>query len=107
MAFQSQPLLSWICAQASIISCGLLVAGTSQALEERPSLSAACQAWKSHISDLLDQHRTANELDDAQIGDIIRLFYEAQSICSAQRFEEGLAIYEAIPIGQVASRPLR
>ena len=73
----------------------------------RPPLSAACQAWNSHIAGLIDQHRTAHELDDDQIGEIIRRFYEAQSTCSALHFEEGLAIYETIPIGPVASRPLR
>ena len=37
----------------------------------------------------------------------MRLFYEAQRTCSALRFEEALAIYETIPIGPVASRPVR
>jgi hypothetical protein len=60
-----------------------------------------------NIADLVDQHRTARELDDSHLGEIIRLFYEAQSACSALRFKEGLAIYEAIPIGSVANRRLR
>jgi hypothetical protein len=107
MALQSQPPRMWIYAQASVISCGLLVTGASQAMEGRPPLSAACRAWNSHIAELIDQHRTAHEVDDDQLGEIMRLFYEAQSTCSAQRFEEALAIYEAIPIGSVASRPLR
>jgi hypothetical protein len=107
MELQSRSLHARIYAQALIISCGLLVASASQALEERPPLSAACRAWNGHIAELIDQHRTAHELDDEQIGEIIRLFYEAQSTCSALRFEEGLAIYEAIPIGRVASRFLR
>jgi 2,4-dienoyl-CoA reductase-like NADH-dependent reductase (Old Yellow Enzyme family) len=107
MASQSRSPHARIFAQACVIGCGLLVTGASQAMEGRPSLSAACRAWDSHIAELIDQHRTAHELDDDQIGDIIRLFYEAQSTCSALRFEEGLAIYEAIPIGPVASRFLR
>jgi hypothetical protein len=96
-----------IYAQASVISCGLLVTGASQAMEGRPPLSAACRAWDSHIAELINQHRTAHELDDDQVHEIIRLFYDAGSACSALRFEEGLAIYEAIPIGPVASRLLR
>ncbi|MFC1457791.1 hypothetical protein ACETIH_13880 [Microvirga arabica] len=107
MAHQSRSLHARIYAQASIIGCGLLVTGITHAMEGRPPLSAACWAWNSHISELVDQHRTAHELDDEQLGEIIRLFYEAQGSCSAQRFEEGLAIYEAIPIGPVASRLLR
>ena len=107
MAPQSRVPRMRIYAQASVISCGLLVTGASQAMEGRPSLSAACRAWNSHIAELIDQHRTAHEVDDDQFGDIMRLFYEAQRTCSAQRFEEALAIYEAIPIGPVASRPLR
>ena len=107
MASQSRPLRAWSYAQASVISCGLLVTGASQAMEGRLPLSAACRAWNSHIAELIDQHRTAHEVDDDQFGEIMRLFYEAQSTCSAQRFEEALAIYEAIPIGPVASRPLR
>ena len=107
MAPQGQPLRAQIQAQVFVIGCGLLVTGAGQAVEGRPSLSAACQAWNSHIAELIDQHRTAHELGDDQMGEIIRLFYEAQRTCSAQRFDEGLAIYEVIPIGPVASRPLR
>ena len=86
---------------------GFWLATASQAMEGRPPLSAACRAWNGHIAELIDQHRAAHVLDDDQIGEIIRLFYEAQRNCSALRFEEGMAIYEAIPIGRVASRFLR
>jgi hypothetical protein len=102
MAPQSQ----W-CAQVVIIACGLLMTCPGQAIEGRPSLSAACQAWNGHIAELIDQHRIAHELDDDQVHEIIQLLYAARSACSALRFEEGLAIYEAIPIGPVASRFLR
>ncbi|HST95827.1 MAG TPA: hypothetical protein VLJ78_13715 [Microvirga sp.] len=96
-----------IYAQAFVVGCWLAATcGASQA-EGRPPLSAACLAWNSHIADLIDQHRTVHELNDDQIGDVVRLFYQAQSSCSALRFQEGLAIYEAIPIGPVASRRLR
>ena len=104
---QSRSLHARIYAQATVISCALLVTGATQAMEGRPPLSTACQTWNSHIAELIDQHRTAHELDDDQFGEIIQLFYEAQRNCSALRFEEGLAIYEAIPIGPIASRPPR
>jgi len=107
MASHSKPLRARIYVQATVISCGLLVTGASQAMAERPPLSAACRAWHGHIASLIDQHRIAHELDDDQLGEVIRLFYEAQSTCSALRFDEGLTLYEAIPIGPVASRPLR
>jgi 2,4-dienoyl-CoA reductase-like NADH-dependent reductase (Old Yellow Enzyme family) len=107
MAHQTRSLHARIYAQASVISCGLLVMGASHAMEGRPPLSAACRAWNSHIAELIDQHRTAHELDDNQLSEMIRLFNEAQRTCSALRFDEGLAIYKTIPIGPVASRPLR
>ena len=106
MVPQSQ-LRPWGYVQAAAVTCGLLAACPSKAMADRPPLSAACRAWNSHIAELIDQHRTTHELDDDQLSEIIRLFDEAQSACSALRFTEGLAIYEAIPIGSVASRPLR
>jgi hypothetical protein len=107
MASQSLPPRAWNYAQAFVITCSLLVTDASQAMERRLPLSAACRAWNSHIAELIDQHRTAHELNDDQLSEIIRLFDEAESACSTLRFDEGLAIYEAIPIGSVASRPLR
>jgi len=107
MVSKCQPSRAWKYVQVSIISCELLVTGASQAMEGRLPPSAACQAWNSHIAELIDQHRTAHELDDDQLSEIIRLFDEARSACSALRFVEGLAIYEAIPIGSSAGRPLR
>ena len=73
----------------------------------RPLLSEACRAWYIHISDLINEHRKSDELDDVQLGEIIRHFYEAQMACTAERFTEGLAIYEAIPVGHVKGKPLR
>lgn len=107
MVLQSRSQHARIFVLACLIGCGLPVMDASRAMEGRPPLSAACQAWNSHIAGLIDQHRTAHELDDDQIGEIIRRFYEAQSTCAALHFQEGLALYEAIPIGPVASRPLR
>ena len=74
---------------------------------QRPSQWAACRAWNIHIADLIDQHRIINDLDEAKLYDIIRLFNDAQSSCGQQRFEEGLSLYETISIGQVAHRQLR
>lgn len=73
----------------------------------RPLLPEACRAWYIHISYLINEHRKSDELDDVQLGEIIRQFYEAQSACTAERFTEGLAIYEAIPVGHVKGKPLR
>jgi hypothetical protein len=70
-------------------------------------LSDACRAWDAHISDLIDQHRKSDELDDAAFGEIVRLFYDAQAACAAGRFGEGLTAYEVIPVGRVERRPLR
>ena len=69
--------------------------------------SDACQAWYTHISDLIDQHRQSNEIDDVQFGEIIRLFYEAQAACTAEQFADGLAVYESIPLEHVKGRLLR
>ena len=107
MAHQSLPPRMRIYTHVFAIGCSVLVAGAGEAMGGRPPLSAACRAWNSHIADLIDQHRTAHELDDDQFSEIIRRYYDAQSTCSAQHFEEGLAIYEAIPIGPVANRLLR
>jgi len=107
MVLQSRLPHARIPVLACLVGCGLLVTGAGRAMEGRPPLSAACEAWKSHIAGLIDQHRTVHEIDDDQFGEIIRRFYEAQSTCAALHFQEGLALYEAIPIGPVASRPLR
>ena len=107
MAPRGQPQRARIFTQAFVIGCGFLATCASQAMERRPPHSAACRAWNDHVAELIDQHRIAHELDDDQVHEIIRLVYAAGSACSALRFEEGLAIYEAIPIGPVASRLLR
>src|SRR5918997_5551791 len=93
MARQSPLPRVWPYAQTCVINCGLLLANPSQAMEGRPPLSSACLAWNSHIAELIDQHRTAHELDDDQLSKIIQLFNEAQSACSALRFDEGVEIY--------------
>jgi len=107
MAHRRRQLQTRISVRALVISCAMLVTSTTSAREVRPPLSAACRAWDSHIAELIDEHRTAQDLDDETFGEIIRHLYEARMACSALHFEEGLSIYEAIPIGPVASRLLR
>jgi hypothetical protein len=106
MALRSQSLRARVYVQACVISCVLSAPCVSQAPEVRPSLSAACVAWHEHIADLIDQHRIASELDSEQLSEIIRLFDGARVACTALRFAEGLAIYEAIPIGQIRNHSL-
>src|SRR5215212_2844488 len=74
---------------------------------QRPSQWAACRAWNLHIADLIDQHRIINDIDEAKLSDAIRLFYDAQASCAQERFDEGLLLYETIPIGQVVHPELR
>jgi hypothetical protein len=74
---------------------------------QRPSQWAACRAWKIHIADLIEQHRIINDLEEANLYDIIRQFYDAESSCAQQRFEDGLLLYETIPIGHVSHPELR
>ncbi|WP_147707273.1 hypothetical protein [Microvirga massiliensis] len=73
----------------------------------RPPLSEACKAWEAHIGDLIEQHRQATDLSDAEFGHIISLFYTAQSYCALGRVDAALRLYDAIPIGRVRERPLR
>ena len=85
MTSQNQSAGARVVAQAFIFSCGLLLAGTSEAMEGRPPLSAACRAWNSHIAALIEEHRTAPEMSDDQIYEIIRHFDDARAACSALR----------------------
>ncbi len=73
----------------------------------RPSPTAACQVMQTHIAELINQHRQTDELDDTSFGRVIQLFYEAQLACTAERYEEALATYSAIPIGRLTRAPLR
>jgi hypothetical protein len=74
---------------------------------QRPSQWAACRAWNIHIADLIDQHRIINDLDEAKLYDVVWLFYDAEPSCAQERFDEGLLLYETIPIGQAAHPELR
>src|SRR4051812_5664107 len=99
MAPQAQRPFVRIYAEVSVIACSLGISGVSQAMESHPPLSAACLAWYSHITNLIDEHRVAQELADDQLSEIIRLFNDARFACTALRFAEGLAIYDDIPLG--------
>ena len=73
----------------------------------RPSMSAACDAWDSHIQDLVEQHRRSTDLDDAEFGHAMSLYYSAKSHCSLGDPQAALAIYDALPLAPVRQRPLR
>ncbi len=67
----------------------------------RPSLAAACAAWCDHISDLLDQHRMAHEIDDHALYEFVLQFIAARDACSPGGYEIGLRMYDAISLRRV------
>ena len=69
-------------------------------LPARPSLPAACAAWREHISGLLDQHRIAHDIDDDALYDFVLQFIDARDACSLGSYEIGLRMYEAIALGR-------
>jgi hypothetical protein len=73
----------------------------------RPSQSAACDAWDSHVRDLIEQHRQSADLNDAEFGHAMALFYSAKSHCTLGNLDAALAIYDAFPLGPISHRPLR
>ena|SRR3712207_2385284 len=73
----------------------------------RPSPVAACNAWRVHIADLIDQHRIAQEIDERTLADIVRRFIAARNACTPGRYETGLRMYEDIPLGPVQGRLLK
>ena len=97
---------SWL----ALVPIALVVSLTipaARAAPSRPPPAAACQVMQAHVAELIEQHRQADELDDASFGRVVQLFYEAQTACSGERYEEGLATYSAIPIGRLTRAPLR
>ncbi len=97
---------SWL----GLVSLTLVVSlatPVASAAPSRPPPAAACQVMQAHIAELIDQHRQADELDDASFGRVMQLFYEAQIACAGERYEEGLATYSVIPIGRLTRAPLR
>ena len=95
----------------AVIVFSLAFSATREALPQvgsgRPSPWAACGAWREHISDLVDQHRTAHEMDDEDLGEVERLFYAAQSACSGGNFSEAFDLYDSLPLGRVTAREIR
>lgn len=73
----------------------------------RPSIGAACSAWRDHFADLIDQHRIAHEIDDDALFEIVLQFMSARDACSAGSHESGLRMYEAILLGRVQQRPMK
>jgi hypothetical protein len=71
----------------------------------RPARVAACHAWRVHIGDLIDQHRIAQEIDEATLSAAVRQFIAARDACTPGRYEVGLRMYEAIPLGPVHRAP--
>jgi hypothetical protein len=51
-----------------------------------------------HVSDLLNQHRRAAEMDDAEFHAALSKFYEAQTACEAGRYDEALSLYTLVPV---------
>ncbi len=95
-----------------VIACAALLGAGAQGIRAgeasvRPSAVAACNAWRVHIGDLIDQHRIAQELDECTLSDIVRRFITARNACTPGRYELGLRMYEEIPIGPVQGRTLR
>ncbi len=73
----------------------------SSKLPSRPPPAAACTAWRDHISELIDQHRIAKDIDDEALTAIVMQFISARDACTPGRYEIGLQMYEAISIGRV------
>jgi hypothetical protein len=67
----------------------------------RLSLGAACAAWREHVSDLLDQHRIAHEINDDAFHEVLLKFTAARDACSAGSHASGLRMYEEILLGRV------
>lgn len=97
---------SWL-GLVSLALAASLTIPAARAAPSRPPPAAACQAMQKHVAELIEQHRRADELDDASFGRVMQLFYEAQIACSGERYEEALATYSVIPIGRLTRAPLR
>ena len=72
----------------------------------QPSWVEACNAWREHISGLLDQHRIAGDMDNEVLFSLVRQFIAARDACTPASYEAGLRMYEGMAVGR-AQRPLR
>ena len=95
----------------AVIVFSLAFSATREALPQvgsgRPSPWAACGAWREHISDLVDQHRTARDMNDDDLSEVLRLFHAAQTACSRGSFSEALTLYDNLLLGTVTARQMR
>ncbi len=101
-----------LAATALVIGCAVTVLASAHSVgaaevSVRPSLIAACNAWRVHIADLIDQHRIAQEIDERALADIVRRFIAARNACTPGRYETGLRMYEDIPLGPVQGKLLK
>ena len=102
------PFLSRGAAFVLALTATSLLGPGGQATEiTRPSLSDACRAWREHISELLDQHRLVQEIDDSTWHVMNLQYASARDTCSIGDYTAGLRLYEAIPLGRVQGASLR
>jgi hypothetical protein len=71
-----------------------------ESAHKRPSQWAACRAWDTHVADLIEQHRLADDLTDAEFSQLSSRFHAAKSACWVGSFDEGLTMFSSIPIGR-------
>lgn len=83
--------LDWVCAHSS---------PRAVSVRERPPAKAICWTMNEHISDLLNRHRRATEMDDTEFNDALLKFYDAQTACEAGRYDEALSLYTLVPVGR-------
>jgi hypothetical protein len=92
---------------ASPVAVGPTARAKDLPLLSAPSLLAACAAWREHFTDLIDQHRIAQEIDEDAFHEVLLQFLAARHACSAGSHASGLRMYEAIVLGRVHQRPLK
>jgi hypothetical protein len=86
--------LDWVCARDLSAAAVRL---------QRPPLADACRVLAEHVSDLLNQHRRVDEMDDAEFDAALVMLQAGQSACLAERFEDALAILGTVPVRRVTS----
>jgi hypothetical protein len=64
------PIRSWIRLLGLALAASLTTPAV-RAAPSRPPPAAACQAMQVHVAELIDQHRRADELDDASFGRVV------------------------------------
>jgi hypothetical protein len=85
----------------ALVPVTLVRAAETEAPPNRPPLSAACSAWREHISELIDQHRTVGDIDENALFEFILQFTAARDTCSAGRQDVGLRMYDDIALERV------